>query len=55
MDDQGNRHLGDGPPKRKWVVQKLPIKGGTVLRAAVLQNNHWRTPDWVQVEGDIES
>jgi len=43
------------PPKKRWVVQKLPIKGGNVLRSAILSECYFRTPDWVQNEGEVEA
>jgi hypothetical protein len=47
--------LGEEPPKKVWVVQKLPIKGGNVLRSAILQSECFRIPDWVHVEGLVKS
>lgn len=55
MDDRQNSDLENEPQKRKWIVQKLPIKGGNVLRSAMLTEEYWRKPDWVQIEGEIKS
>lgn len=56
MDDRDDIDLADDPPKkRKYRVQKLPIKGGSVLRGAVLSNEHKHTPEWVQEDGEIEA
>lgn len=45
--------LHEEPAKREWVVQKLPIKGGHVLRSAVHIDLHVKQLPWVQVEGTI--
>jgi hypothetical protein len=55
MNDRRKSDLDDEHPKKNWVVQKLPIKGGNVLRSAMLTEEYWRKPDWVQIEGEIKS
>lgn len=56
MDGSHNDNLADEPPaKKRWTVKKLPIKGGHVLRSAMLSENDRHTPQWVQVEGEVES
>lgn len=56
MDEKDYDALaGNNPRKQKWVVQKLPIKGGNVLRSAMLLDGCKNVPDWVQVEGVIKS
>ena len=56
MDEYKDDHLaGDKRSKKPWTVKKLPIKGGNVLRAAVLSENDHHNPEWVQVEGKIDS
>jgi len=43
------------PIKKEWVVQKLPIKGGTVLRSAMLIEMYVHKIEWVQTEGTVIS
>lgn len=43
------------PPKRSWVVHKFPIKGGTVIRAAMQIEIFFRPVTWSTVEGTIKS
>lgn len=43
--------LQEEPTKKEWVVQKLPIKGGHVLRSAMLTELHVKQLPWVQIEG----
>lgn len=45
----------DGPARREWVVHKFPIKGGTVLRAAILTELYFKPVTWSQIEGKIKS
>lgn len=45
--------LQEEPTKKEWVVQKLPIKGGHVLRSAMHIDLHVKQLPWVQVEGKI--
>lgn len=55
MDDRQNDDLVDDEPvKKRWTVKKLPIKGGHVLRSAMLSENDHHTPQWVMVEGVTE-
>lgn len=55
MNGQEDDALADDKPVRKpWTVKKLPIKGGSVLRSAILSENDHHTPEWVQVEGQID-
>lgn len=43
----------DEPPKREWVVQKLPIKGGNVLRSAMHIDLFYQKLPWVEIEGTV--
>lgn len=55
MDDRNDFYRDDEQPaKKRWAVQKMPIKGGSVLRSAQLIEIHHHTPQWVQEEGIIE-
>lgn len=45
----------DGPARREWVVHKFPIKGGNVLRAAMLTELFFKPVTWSQIEGKIKS
>lgn len=54
MDDRNDFYLADEEPvKKRWVIQKLPIKGGSVLRSAMLSELYLKTPEWVQLDGEI--
>lgn len=47
--------LHDEPVKQEWVVHKFPIKGGTVIRAAMLTELFFKPVTWSTVEGKIMS
>lgn len=49
-----NRVLGV-PPRKQWVVQKFPVKGGTVIRSAMQIDLFFRPVTWATVEGKVES
>jgi len=55
MDEKVGTVLDDKNGKKRWIVQKLPIKGGTVLRSAMLTEDCKNVPDWVQIEGVTKS
>lgn len=47
--------LHDEHPKREWVVHKFPIKGGTVIRAAMQADMFFKAVQWSTVEGKVKS
>lgn len=47
--------LYDEPIKKDWVVSKFPIKGGTVIRAAMQEDLFFKAVQWSQIEGKIKS
>jgi hypothetical protein len=55
LDDEKDAPLADDEKaKQSWTVKKLPIKGGNVLRSAMLTRDDRHNPEWVQIEGQIE-
>lgn len=56
MDDQyENDNLYNGPPKKEWLVQKFPIKGGSVIRSAMQAELFFKVVTWATVEGTVKS
>jgi len=43
----------DGPAKKEWVVQKFPIKGGSVIRSAMQVQLFYQPVTWAIVEGKV--
>ena len=51
MNDMGVRYCNSNEPqKKKWVVQKMPIKGGTVLRSAMVVEIFRAEIKWIEIE-----
>lgn len=56
MDEKyGSEYSADGPSKREWVVQKFPIKGGSVIRSAMQIDLFYKSVQWSKIEGKIKS
>lgn len=56
MNDNHRRYFSHNePPKRTWIVQKLPIKGGNVLRSAMTEDCFRCEVKWIEIEGKIRS
>lgn len=56
LNDQDNLDLPqEEPAKKKWVIQKLPIKGGNVLRSAMQTDLRNKQLPWVQDDGESTS
>ena len=45
----------DGPPKKEWVVQRFPIKGGGLIRSAMVVEQFYRPITWATVEGHVDA
>ena len=57
MDDQyhNDNSRFSGPPKREWIVQRLPIKSGALLRSAMHVELFYREIPWSIIEGYVRT
>lgn len=58
MDDEyttDNSPGYDGTVKKEWLVQKFPIKGGSVIRSAMQIDLFYKAVTWATVEGKVKS
>lgn len=54
MNDNGRHYTpGEELPKVEWVVHKLPIKSGSVIRAAIHRELYFQAVPWSIIEGVV--